>query len=114
MKELDPLIFLVASVDVLVVGNKEHGKDSSNGLDIFKKMLLLFPICENIFVLNLRGVETLDTVRSINMQYEFTKSNFITMISVLLMVVDVLALEKCKQILDYANLGHKTHLNHHI
>ena len=114
LRELDPLIVLYALIDFMVVENREHGKASLNGLEIFSKMIILFFICKHIVVLNLRGVETLDTPRSINMQFECIKSNFITTISVLLVVVDVLDLEQCKQILDYANIGHKTHLNHHI
>ena len=108
------MIFLDALVNVMVVEGREHGKYSPNGVVFFSKMILVFSLCKHIVVLNLRGVETLDTTRSINMQYECIKSSFITMIIVLLMVVDVLASEQCKQILDYANLGHKIHLNHHI
>ena len=52
--------------------------------------------------------------RLMNMQYEWIKSNFISTTSVLLVVVDVLALEQCKQILEHVNLGCKTHLKHHI
>ena len=98
----------------MVVENREHGKASLNGLDIFSKMLLLFSLCKNIFALNLRSVDIENTARSISMQSKCIKSNFISMISVLLVVVYVLDLEQCKQILDYANLGHKTHLELHI
>ena len=59
-------------------------------------------------------METKNTTRSINMQFECIKSNVISTISVILVVFDVLYLEQCNQILDDANLGHKTHLNHHI
>ena len=85
------MIFLDTLVDVMVVENREHVKASPNGLDIFKKTILIFSLCKNIFVLNLRGVETIDTPRSINMQFECIKSNYITTLSVLLVVVDVLA-----------------------
>ena len=103
LRELDTFIFFDTLVDVMVVQNTKHVKASLNRLDIFFKMLLPFYLCKHIVVLNIRGVEIENTNRSINMQSECIKSNFISMMSFLLMVVDVLALEQCNKILDYAN-----------
>lgn len=58
LKELDPLIFLDALVDVLAAENRAHAKAALNGLNIFAETLLFLARCKHTGVLTTRGVGT--------------------------------------------------------
>jgi transformation/transcription domain-associated protein len=58
LKELDPLIFLDALVDVLAAENRAHAKAALNGLNIFTETLLFLARCKHTGVLTTRGVGT--------------------------------------------------------
>eukprot|EP00252_Welwitschia_mirabilis_P021819 TRINITY_DN5712_c0_g1_i1.p1 TRINITY_DN5712_c0_g1~~TRINITY_DN5712_c0_g1_i1.p1 ORF type:complete len:3567 (+),score=681.06 TRINITY_DN5712_c0_g1_i1:1467-10703(+) len=58
LKELDPLIFLDALIDVLASENRAHAKEALNALNIFAESLLFLARCKHAGVLTTRGVAT--------------------------------------------------------